>query len=153
MRSVSLETDVRADQPNHLIDRHWCVALALVLMPRRTTTAAVDKYFEDRNVPAATKAGSVVESTCKCCDAPPFLGMTSTRKVAHICGIAGQGIATCSHSKIALSKEQILDVAVTTKSGKDWVQRGASGPSPNVSCQHGDERLITWLIILQGTNE
>jgi len=49
------------------------------------------KYFDDRSLSASSKSGLVIESSCKCCDAPPFLALTSTRKVAHICGIPGQG--------------------------------------------------------------
>jgi len=73
-----------------------------------------------------------VQVTCKCCDAPPFLALTSTRKVAHICGIPSQGIAPCSHSLIKLTTEEVGVVACTTKSGREWLERGAGGPSPNI---------------------
>ncbi len=118
-------------------------------MGRRVTTAAVDKYYDDRTVPAATKTGTVVESTCKCCDAPPFLGMTSTRKVAHICGIGGQGIAACNRSIIKPNEEQIRDVASTTKSGKEWLARGAGGPPPMSSCP-GGASLVSQLCCFSG---
>jgi hypothetical protein len=101
-------------------------------MGRRATTAQVDKYFTDRSLVAASKSGLVIESSCKCCDAPPFLALTSTRKVAHICGIPSQGIAPCSHSLIKLTTEEVGVVACTTKSGREWLERGAGGPSPNI---------------------
>jgi len=101
-------------------------------MGRRTTTSPVEKYFEDRSLVAASKSGLVTESSCKCCDAPPFMALTSTRKVAHICGIPGQGILPCSHSVIKLTAEQVGDVASTTKSGREWLERGAGGPSPHL---------------------
>ena len=102
------------------------------LMGRRALTAPVDKYFDDRSLVAASKSGLITESSCKCCDAPPFMALTSTRKVAHICGIPGQGILACSHSVIKLTAAQVGDVASTTKSGREWLERGAGGPSPHL---------------------
>jgi len=91
--------------------RHHCCSCAspspFSIMGRRATTAQVDKYFTDRSLVAASKSGFVIESSCKCCDAPPFFALTSTRKVAHICGIPSQGIAPCSHSLVQYWLSQV----------------------------------------------
>lgn len=109
-------------------------------MGRRPTTTIADKYFEDTIVPCGNKAGQTTESSCKCCHAAPFRAITGTKKVAHLLGVPGQGITACSHSKITLPQEEIVILASSTKSAKEWKDRGAGGSHPALSQRTTSQR-------------
>jgi hypothetical protein len=99
-------------------------------MGRKPTTLAADKYFDEKKVPCESRDGITTESTCKCCSAPGFRAITGTKKVAHLLGIGNQGITACSHSLIRIGDEDMLALADSTKSGKDWKERGAGKSHP-----------------------
>ena len=108
-------------------------------MGRRKTTAIADKFFEEKKVPSEDAAsGLATQYTCLCCHAEPFLGLTGTKKVAHLLGMPGAGVVKCTQGKMKISKDDFEALAASTKGAREWKQRGAGGSHPYLS----DSRLV-----------
>lgn len=94
---------------------------------------AVARYFADETVVSDTsKSGFVIQSTCSCCE-ETWPAMSGSRKVAHLCHIPGQGVGKCPYTQQTLTDSEIKALAESTKAGKQWLARGAGGPSPQLS--------------------
>ena len=103
-------------------------------MGRRKTTGIADRFFEEKKVPSQDAAsGFTTQSTCQCCHAEPFLGLTGSKKVAHLLGMSGAGVVKCTQAKMKLSKDDFEALAASTKAAREWKQRGAGGSHPYLS--------------------
>jgi hypothetical protein len=100
-------------------------------MGRRKLTGAADKYFEQRTVKSDDSVcGTTIEYVCQCCHSEPFLGLTGTKKVAHLLGVPGEGVHKCSQQKLKIPRDDFEVLASSTKSARAWRDRGAGQDHP-----------------------
>ena len=112
-----------------------------MLMGRKKTTSVAEKYFEETKLASTTTAsGFTVSSRCKCCHADPFLGLNGTKKVAHLLGISGAGVSACRQSRIKIPKDDFEALASSTKSAREWRERGAGGSHPLLNNREHTDR-------------
>jgi len=103
-------------------------------MGRVKSTAVADKYFEEEKIASAdAKSGITIRYTCKCCHSEPFLGLTGTKKIAHLVGVPGCGIQKCAQSKIKIGMDEFRGLAKSTKCAREWLERGAGSDHPLLS--------------------
>ena len=78
---------------------------------------SVDLYFD--KISSATPSGKLVGSyKCKCCLLEEFKASSRTRLVAHLVGISGQGVASCTQCVIQIPPSELRALAMSTESGK-----------------------------------
>ncbi len=85
-------------------------------MGRKGKTDSVDMYFDKLSTTSGVKPVSVFK--CKCCSAEPFSSSSRTRLVAHLVGIAGQGVTRCDQRLIQISPSELRAIAAASVLGK-----------------------------------
>ena len=106
-RYVSLSTGDSAHQ----------LGADFIEMGRKAKGDSVDLYFD--KISSATPSGKLVGSyKCKCCLLVEFKASSRTRLVAHLVGISGQGVASCTQCVIQIPPSELRALAMSTESGK-----------------------------------